>query len=98
MNFYLKDTQKCMSIEMKTWEYGQWSPDCFGDLETNVPSMHQREDGGDAYLVTSAEFQQIVDWWEEECRCMRDGEMGDMMVDYSECQSDTHLFVEEVIA
>lgn len=95
MKFYLTDTNKYMSIEMRKLENGQWSPDCFGDMEVNVPSIYQREDGGNAYLVTSAEFQQIVDWWENECRCMRDGEVGEM-ADYSEdgASCDMHLFVE----
>lgn len=95
MKFYLTDTNKYMTIEMRKWEHESWSPDFFSDMDVNIPSMYQCADGGDAYLVTSAEFRQIVEWWEEECRCMRDGEIGYMMVDYSECQSDTYLFVEE---
>lgn len=83
-----------MSIEMRTWENDQWSPDWFQDVEVNVPS--QREDGGDAYLCTSDAFRQIVDWWEEECRRMREGEIGELTYGDEYTPSDTHLFVEEI--
>lgn len=96
MKFYLTDAKKYMSIEMRTWENDQWSPDCFQDMEVNVPSMYQHEDGGDAYLCTSEEFRQIVASWEEECRRMREGEIGELTFGDEYTPSSTHLFAEEI--
>lgn len=93
MKFYLADTSKYMTIEMRTWEREQWTPDFFGDMETNVPLEWPREDGGDAYICTSKDFRDLVDFWEEECRRMREGEIGELTFGEEYRKSDTCLFV-----
>lgn len=94
MWFYVTDTKKYVELTMRTWENGQWTPDFFSDLETNIPRTYKREEGRNAFITTSDDIKEIIEWWEEECRCMREGKMGDT-VDYYVCKSETYLFVDE---
>lgn len=73
MKFYLKDIREEKEITVKSWNGSGYSPDCFGDLEVNFPAYHERVDGGDAYICTSEEYEELKDWWEEEIEAMNNG-------------------------
>lgn len=94
MLFEIKETGKVFEISMKTWSYNQWTPDFFQDMETSVPSMFTRSDETDGYLVSQAEFDEIVSFWKAECKAMRDGEQGSV-ADYTDFPTDTALFIDE---
>lgn len=79
MKFYLADTCEEKMIAVKRWDGSGYDPDFFGDLEINFPVDHERVDGGDAYICTSEEYEDLKDWWEEEIEAMNNGaQMYDM--------------------
>lgn len=87
MKFYLIDTQEEKEITVKSWNGYGYGPDCFGDLEVNFPTDHERVDGGDAYICTSKNYEELKDWWEEEIKAMNNG-MQAHDIDYSQCPDD----------
>lgn len=83
MKFYLTDTHEEKEITVKSWDGSGYGPDCFYDLEINFPEDHERVDGGDAYICTSEEYEELKEWWEEEIEAMNNGTCAHDM-DYSE--------------
>ena len=53
-------------VTLRTYKDGQASPDVFSDFEIDVPIDYQREEGGEAYILTEIEFLKIVRFWREE--------------------------------
>lgn len=86
MKLFLTDTNEMKEISLRVWANNEYSPDCFSDLETNIPQTHKMLDldGDTAYCVTSEEYADLVAFWGEECRCMTSGETGQNGDDYSE--------------
>lgn len=73
MKFYLTDTKEKKEITVRNWNGSGYDPDCFYDLEINFPENHERIDGGDAYICTSDEYEELKDWWEDEIEAMNSG-------------------------
>lgn len=71
------DTKKRYTLTLHVWEDGQWSPDCFGDLEPNFPSDHKCVAGGYEYLATQREVDELIDWWTTEAENANKGIDGD---------------------
>lgn len=44
-------------------------------------------DGGDAYICTSEEYENLKDWWEDEINAMNNGTQAHD-VDYSDCPDE----------
>lgn len=94
MKFYLTDTKEEKEITVRNWNGSGYGPDCFYDLEINFPENHERIDGGDAYICTSDEYEELKDWWEDEIEAMNSGTQAHDM-DYSEQkQEDICLFAD----
>ena len=87
MRFYLTDTHEEKEITVRPWSGSGYGPDCFFDLETSFPLDHARADGDTAFLCTSAEYAELVDFWTEEIRCMNAREIG-YAGDYTEMIGD----------
>lgn len=85
MKFYLTDADKYMEVTMRTWQGSCWTPDFFHDMETWVPAEYEKDPGDVAYKMTAKEFCNIVNNWEDYCRCEQE-----------EDGIDTVLFVAEV--
>ncbi len=92
MLIYCKDERKGYELEMREWKHGEYTPDFFGDMETNVPTMYPNIDG--IIICTKEDLDGIAKYWEEEARCMREGIQGDV-VDYTDHPSEVYFFVEE---
>lgn len=88
MKFYLTDTCEEKEIAVRPWTGSGYGPNCFGDLETNFPQDHETVDGDDAYLCTSAEYDELVEFWTEEIRCINAREIGQNSDDYTEMVGD----------
>ena len=87
MNFYIEDTQEEKEITVRSWNGSGYSPDCFYDLEVSFPEDHKKIDGGDAYICTTTEYEDLRDWWMAEIEAMNSGtQIHD--IDYSECPDD----------
>lgn len=82
MKFYLTDTKEEKEITIKNWNGSGYDPDCFYDLETNFPIEHKKIDGGDSYICTSKEYEELVTWWNEEVTAMNNGTVGEL-TDYT---------------
>lgn len=94
MTFFLSDTNEYKEITVREWNGSGYGPDCFGDLETNFPIIHKMDEGSDAYICTASEYDDLVEFWVEEIRCMNDGEQG-VCCDYSECpNTDICIFAD----
>lgn len=92
----IKETGKVFSVTLKSWEDGQYTPDMFSDLEVNVPNEHDMVD--DAYEMPQAEFDGLIEYWENECEYYNTGtslseQFGDKADSYQE--HEFHLFVNE---
>lgn len=88
MRFYLTDTHEEREILVRPWTGCGYGPDCFGDLEPNVPRDHDTVDGDDAYLCTANEYDELVKFWTEEIRCINAREIGQNGDDYTEMVGD----------
>lgn len=53
-------------VTLRAYKDCQASPDVFSDFEIDVPIDYQREEGGEAYILTEIEFLKIVRFWREE--------------------------------
>lgn len=91
MKFYLVDTKEEKEITVKSWNGSGYGPDCFNDLEVNFPANHEREEGGEAYICTSEEYEELKDWWIEEVEAMNNGTQAHDM-DYGE-QPDENICI-----
>lgn len=69
------DTKKRYTLTLHIWEDGQWSPDCFGDLEPDFPSNHKHVAGGYEYLATQREVDELIDWWTAEAERLTEEEI-----------------------
>lgn len=67
MRIYITDKGTTMDVTLCQWLDGQWSPDLFQDLETNVPRLHPPGDDVDANAsMNSTEYAAMIEWWEAE--------------------------------
>lgn len=74
----IKTNTRCVEITLLLWngEYNQYSPDCFGDMETNFPADHQADETG-AILATDAELDALIAWWTDAVAAANSGEDSD---------------------
>lgn len=74
------DTRKTFQLSLRLWRSGWncgYGPDCFADIATDIPEDYAREVGGNAYLMTQAQLDDIVTWWTDEARNASKGKDGD---------------------
>lgn len=93
MDFYLTDTHEKRGIAVCPWTGSGYGPDCFHDLDTSIRDRFEFSGMEDAYLCTSAEFIELVDFWEEEIRCMNAREIGQNGDDYTELIGDELVLI-----
>ena len=76
MKIYITDKNEIRKVSLRTWDGKDWSPDFFGDLADDLPRFHcpsDLDDDADT-AMTSAEYRELVEWWEEEVRAFNDRE------------------------
>lgn len=73
MKFYLTDTHEEKEITVQIWNGSGYGPDCFYDLEINFPAYHDKVYGGEAYICTSEEYNDLKAWWIDEIDAMQNG-------------------------
>ena len=69
MTIYIIDKGKTCLVTLRQWEDGiGWSPDCFAELETNIPLDYPANDyDTDASAaMTYAEYIAAMEWWQAE--------------------------------
>ena len=80
MEIRTTDTNRYYRISLRLWRNDSWNPgyepDCFDELEQNIPRDYPREDGGCAYLMKEADLTAIVDWWQSEAENANQGNDG----------------------
>lgn len=74
------DTKKRYNLTLTIWEDGQWSPDCFDDLEPNFKTGRPMTDDDSAYLATQREVDELIEWWTAEAESANKGIDGDGLV------------------
>lgn len=74
MTLYIAETGEEKTLKMCVLDGDQWGVDFFRDAECNV------DDGS---TVTLEEYQEIVDFWEDEVNCHNDGEDTEQFGDYN---------------
>ena len=95
MKFYLTDTREEKEITVKSWNGSGYDPDCFYDLEIMFPTEHEKVNGGEAYMCTSEEYEEVKEWWTEEIEAMNAGRPGNDGTDYSKCSNeDIYIFAD----
>lgn len=94
----ITETQKTYSVTLKCWEDNQYSPDCFDDIEVNVPLNYPQAAGSDAYEMPQKDFDDLVDYWESECADFNEGRFSEQFGDREEVGHDREfaLFVDEI--
>lgn len=70
MRYIVNNEEK--NITLKVWKNGQYSPDCFADIDTEWHDLWSSEDG--ACIVTAEHYAEIVEWWEDEIKHANDPE------------------------
>ena len=73
MKIYISDKHEIREITLREWKNGNLSPDCFDDMETNVPHDFPTDPDNEEAEDTSAtmtekDYNDIVEWWRDECR------------------------------
>lgn len=79
MRFYLTDMGEYHNVTLKYWQACHYTADCFSDLNEDLPTRYPTEDGGDALLLTSQDFAEIVDFWECETRFYNAGNESEIL-------------------
>lgn len=92
MEFILTDTNERKEIVVRPWTGSGYGPDCFSDLECNAPQLYKKEEDGTAYCCTSAEYDELKEFWTEEIRCMNDREAGHI-ADYTDLTGDELVII-----
>ena len=92
MKFYLTDTQETKEITMKNWTGSGYTPDYFYDMETYFPEEHEKDDDCNI-LCTSAEYESLKEWWEDEVEIMRNGGCDENGIEY-EANDNIFLFAD----
>ena len=59
------DTNELVTVELRSWEETQWSPDCFNDLECNFAAEHEFDEEQNT-LASKSEVNDLIDWWQHE--------------------------------
>lgn len=95
MDFYLTDTHEKRGIAVRPWTGSGYGPDCFRDLDTSIPGRFTLSGMHDAYLCTAAEYNELVEFWTEEIRCMNAREIGQNGDDYTEMIGDELVLIED---
>ena len=92
----ITESQKTYSVTLKVWEDNQYSPDCFDDLEVNVPRNRPEVDG--AYEMPQKDFDGLVGYWKSECEDFNEGRWSEQFGDPNEPGRDAELalFVDEI--
>lgn len=94
MKFYMTDTREKKEILVRPWTGSGYGPDCFDDLEPNFPQEHKMLPGDIAYVCTSEEYAELLEWWIEEIRCINNQEIGQNGDDYTETTGDELVIIE----
>ena len=84
MKFNVNGTEK--EITLKVWNGNQYSYDCFGDVETSL--KYPREEGGTALICTEEEYQELVKFWEKECKMYNEDGWSECFGDKPEGKTD----------
>lgn len=69
MIIYIIDKDQTCLVTLRKWEDGiGWSPDCFGDLEVNIPVDYPAKDyDTDASAAMNySEYIAHMEWWQAE--------------------------------
>lgn len=92
----ITETGREYSVTLKAWEYGQYSPDVFADMETSVPQNYEMQ--ADAYEMSKAEFDEVVSYWESECEDFNAGRWSEQFGDREDVghEREMQLFVTEL--
>lgn len=67
---------RTVSISLRYWHGGQnagYDPDCFHDVEVAFANNHDKAEGSNDYVATDVEVDELVEWWEEECKTANAG-------------------------
>lgn len=73
MKIYITDKNEVREITLRTWDGSNYSPDCFADLEDNLPrdypiSADDRWEYDAACAMTDQNYRVTVEWWQDEIR------------------------------
>ena len=81
MKFYLTDLHERHELTLRYWHTDRiaWSCDVFDDFNEDLPRRFAREDGGDALLITSDAYNDLVNFWLGEVRLYNEGKDGDVL-------------------
>lgn len=64
-------------------------PDCFNDLEDVFMVEHKMLDGSDEYIATDEEVNDLIEFWEKECKTANAGYNHNEYSDYEEYKART---------
>ena len=97
----VKETQKEYKVRLCAWEYDEWQPSCFNDMEVNVPINYPQVEGSNAYEMPQKDFDDLIGYWESECNDFNEGRWSEQFGDREEVESEIgherkfELFVDE---
>lgn len=89
MLFKIKETGEYIAVALwADYKNGEVSTDCFADFEINVKFNHEREQGGDAYIIDKDKYDSMIEYWRGEVDWYNSGEFSEQFGERAESVVD----------